>query len=81
VVPSIPESVPSSVHVPASTTSHASGITQTMDSLQQEIEKAQQLIEQKRQELESLFTTQVETLAKSKGVDDTALKANTSSNI
>ena len=53
-----------------------------MDSLQQEIEKAQRLIEQKRQELESLSTAQVETLAESEGVDDTALKeANTSSNV
>ncbi|KAL3780570.1 hypothetical protein HJC23_004162 [Cyclotella cryptica] len=80
-VPSVPESVPASVHSPTSTTSHGSDITQTMDSLQQEIEKAQRLIEQKRLELESLSTTQVETLAESEGVDDTALKANTSSNI
>jgi len=82
---SVPASVPASAPAPASAPSakaKANGIAQTKDSLQQEIEKAQRLIEQKRQELESLSTAQVETLAESEGVDDTALKeANTSSNV
>jgi hypothetical protein len=52
-----------------------------MDSLQQEIEKAQKLIEQKRLELEALSTTQVEAVAELEGVDDSALKDNSSTNI